>query len=219
MEAFTTLTAIAAPMMTPNIDTDAIIPVEQMKVLAPDFGKSLFFSQRYRHDGSEDPGFVLNQPAYREARILVAGENFGCGSSREHAVWALLDYGIRCVIAPSFGDIFYNNSFKKSLLPLRLPASVVEELARRVSESANPRRLPLTVDLQACTVRGPQPESPTIAFEIEPSRRDALLEGLDEIGLTLKHDAEIAAFQAADSRRRPWVYSTKYGPPSPLRPS
>lgn len=207
METFTTLTAIAAPMMTPNIDTDAIIPVEQMKVLTPDFGNSLFFNLRYLSDGRNNPEFVLNKPFYRDARILIAGENFGCGSSREHAVWALVDHGIRCVIAPSFGDIFYNNSFKKSLLPLRLSAEIVEDLARRVSEEANPQRLPLTVDLRACTVRGPQAHSPVIPFEIDPSRRDTLLEGLDEIGVTLKHDAEIAAFQAADSTRRPWVYS------------
>lgn len=210
MEKFTRLDAIAAPMMAPNIDTDAIIPVEQMKALDADFGKSLFFNQRYRPDGSENPDFVLNRPLYRKAGILLAGENFGCGSSREHAVWALVDYGIRCVIAPSFGDIFYNNSFKKSLLPVRLPASVVEALARSITAEANPLSRPMVVDLLACTVHGPDPNGPKIAFEIDPGRREALLEGLDDIGMTLKLEGQIAAFQSRDSAARPWVYRNTF---------
>ncbi len=197
-------------MMVPNIDTDAIIPVEQMKTLDADFGRCLFFNQRYRLDGSDNPDFALNRPPYRKAKILVAGENFGCGSSREHAVWALVSFGIRCVIAPSFGDIFYNNSFKNGLLPVQLPANVVEALAVRIAADANPDSLPVIVDLEACTVRGPGTGGPAIAFDIDPERREALLEGLDEIGVTLKHEAQIAAFQARDAAQRPWIYQHTY---------
>ncbi|MBI5912797.1 MAG: 3-isopropylmalate dehydratase small subunit [Betaproteobacteria bacterium] len=210
MEKFTTLAGIAAPMMVPNIDTDAIIPVEQMKALDADFGRCLFFNQRYRLDGSDNPDFLLNRPPYRKAKILVAGENFGCGSSREHAVWALVSFGIRCVIAPSFGDIFYNNSFKNGLLPVQLPANVVDALAVRIEADANPDSLPVIVDLEACTVHGPGTDGPIIAFDIDPERREALLEGLDEIGITLKHEAQIAAFQARDAAQRPWVYRNAF---------
>ncbi len=212
MEKFTTLCATAAPMMSPNIDTDAIIPVEQMKNLDPDFGKCLFFAQRYRKDGSDNPEFVLNLPAYRTARILVAGDNFGCGSSREHAVWALVGFGIRCVIAPSFGDIFFDNSLKNGLLPVRQPAAAVDALAASIVAAADPEDRQLTVSLEDCTIRGPRSGSVVLRFDIDPASRKALLEGLDAIGLTLQHEAEIAEFQARDAAERPWIYTSTRPP-------
>jgi 3-isopropylmalate/(R)-2-methylmalate dehydratase small subunit len=206
MEKFTSLTAVAAAMLSPNIDTDAIIPIEQMKNLDADFGKCLFFSQRYRKDGSDNPDFVLNRPAYRSAKILVAGDNFGCGSSREHAVWALVGFGIRCVIAPSFGDIFFNNSMKNGLLPIRQPQPALDALAASIEAAASPEGRRLTVSLEDCTIRGPRDDSPVLRFDIDPARRDSLMEGLDEIGMTLRYEAEIAAFQARDALQRPWIY-------------
>ena len=212
MEKFTVLRATAASMMSPNIDTDAIIPVEQMKSLEADFGKCLFFGLRYRADGSENPEFVLNRSPYRNAKILVAGANFGCGSSREHAVWALVGFGIRCIIAPSFGDIFFNNSMKNGLLPIRLPAAAVDALAARIDAAANPDGRPLVVSLEDCSIRGPHPDSPVLKFEIDPARREALMESLDEIGMTLKHGARIAEFQARDAAQRPWIYRNTLSP-------
>ena len=201
MEAFERLTGVAAPLLLENVNTDAIIPVPWIVNFGQDFGKGLFGGWRYGPDGAENPAFVLNQGPYREARILLAGRNFGCGSSREEAVWALLAFGIRCVIAPSFGDIFFENAFKKGLLPVTLPLDAVTELARAAAAGPAPV---LTVDLRACTVEAPGGRP--VAFAVDESRRQALLRGLDEIDLTLAHDAEIAAFQAADRARRPWIY-------------
>jgi 3-isopropylmalate/(R)-2-methylmalate dehydratase small subunit len=215
MEKFTKLEAVAAPMLRDNIDTDAIIPVAQMKVLAGDFGKSLFFNLRYRPDGSENPDFVLNRPEYRSARILVAANNFACGSSREHAVWALLGFGIRCVIAESFGDIFYNNSFRMGLLPVVLPREQVQALGEAVTAAAGTRNV--VVDLQAQTITGP--DAIVYAFEIDANRRRILLEGLDGVGVTLLRADDIAAFQARDRVDRPWVYDIGLtdGTPAPAR--
>jgi 3-isopropylmalate/(R)-2-methylmalate dehydratase small subunit len=208
VEKFTTLYGTAAPMMVPNVDTDAIMPVEQMKTLDINFANCLFFNHRYRADGSDNPDFVLNRPPYRDAKILVAGANFGCGSSREHAVWALMAYGIRCVIAPSFGDIFYNNSFKNGLLAVRLPADSVGALAASIEADTDAARPPLHVDLEACTIR--DPDGRNIGFEIEPARGRALLMGLDPIGVTLEYATQIAAFQANDGAQRPWIYQNGF---------
>ena len=208
MERFTTLVGIAAPLMDANIDTDAIIPVEQMKAMDADFGKSLFHGRRYAADGTERADFVLNRAPYRKAEILIAGPNFGCGSSREHAVWALVGFGIRCVIAPGFSDIFYNNSFKNGLLPIRLPDETVAGLAAQAAAQDAESPKAFVVDLVECTVAGP--DGRTTRFEIDPARREALLEGLDEIGMTLKHENDIRAFQAADAEARPWVYENAF---------
>lgn len=191
-------------MLTPNIDTDAIIPVEQMKNLDADLGSCVFFNHRYRGDGTEDPDFVLNRPRYRNAKILLTGANFGCGSSREHAVWALLSFGIRCVIAPSFGEIFYNNCFKNGLLPVQLTPELVSALAAEVESTASAFPQQLFIDLASCTVRSTH--GLVIPFEIDAARRQALLNGLDEISTTLEHETEISAFQAHDKVRRPWIY-------------
>ncbi len=209
MEAFERLTGVAAPLLLENVNTDAIIPVPWIVNFGQDFGKGLFGGWRYRPDGTEDPGFVLNQPPYREARILLAGRNFGCGSSREEAVWALLAFGIRCVIAPSFGDIFFENAFKKGLLPVTLPPETVAGLARTVAAAPAPV---LTVDLSACSVEAPGGRP--VPFTVDESRRQALLRGLDEVDLTLARAAEIDAFQAADRARRPWIYGA-----APARPA
>lgn len=211
MEPLGKLVAVAAPMLRNNIDTDAIIPVEHIKSLTADFGKYLFANWRYRSDGSEDPQFVLNRPEYRSARILIAGDNFGCGSSREHAVWALLGYGIRCVVAESFGDIFYNNSLRMGLLPVVLPRAAVQALGRAVSAAAGTR--PTIADVESLTLIGP--DESIYTFELDAARRQMLLEGLDGIGITLLRAAEIAAFQERDRAHRPWVYAfTSIHPPA-----
>ena len=201
MEKFDRLTGIAAPLLLENINTDAIIPVPWIVNFGRDLGQGLFGGWRYDAAEREKPDFVLNQPPYREARILLAGRNFGCGSSREEAVWALLGFGIRCVIAPSFGDIFFENSFKNGLLPVVLEPDGVTVLARAIAEGPSPV---LTVDLEACTVGAPR--GPQLSFTIQEGRRRNLLLGLDEIGQTLAHDADIERFQAADRVRRPWIY-------------
>jgi 3-isopropylmalate/(R)-2-methylmalate dehydratase small subunit len=202
MEKFQRLEAVAAPMLRDNIDTDAIIPVAQMKVLSGDFGKSLFYNLRYRNDGSENPDFVLNRPEYRNARILVAANNFGCGSSREHAVWALLGFGIRCVIAESFGDIFYNSSFRMGLLPVVLPHEQVKQLGEAVTSTAGKRDV--VVDLEFESVTGP--DGTVYPFQVDATRRRILFEGLDAVGITLLGADAIADFQARDRIKRPWVY-------------
>src|SRR5438552_4926724 len=182
MQKFTVLTGVAAPLPMINVDTDKIIPKQHLKTIArTGLGKALFDELRYREDGSENPDFVLNKPAYRQAKILVAGENFGCGSSREHAPWALLDFGIRCVIAPSFADIFYNNCFKNGILPIQVSPQDLEKLFDDAERGANAT---LSIDLEKQEIRGP--DGGMFRFEIEPHRKHALLNGLDEIGLTLR---------------------------------
>lgn len=203
MERFTRVEGVAAPLLRDHVDTDAIIPVSHMKTMADDFGKSLFANWRYQPDGLENPEFVLNRPAYRRARILVAARNFGCGSSREHAVWALLGFGIRCVIAESFGDIFYHNSFRNGLLPVVLGAEETKSLGREVTDAVG--RCPTVVDLERREIVGPGGRR--YEFSVEPTKRRILLEGLDAIGITLLRAAEIGEFQRRDLQRRPWIHS------------
>ena len=194
MEAFVKLNGIAAPLDRVNVDTDQIIPAVHLKSIErTGFGEHLFEPWRFDANGSPVPDFVLNKPAYKDASVLVAGRDFGCGSSREHAPWALSDYGIKCVIAPSFADIFFSNCFQNGLLPLVLPEEQVREILDHAT--ANPG-VKLTVDLEAQRVWS-ENEEISISFEIDPARRHALLNGLDNIGLTLEHDDKIAAFEAA----------------------
>ena len=201
MEPFRTLTGVAAPLRMINVDTDRIIPKQFLKTIRrTGLGAHLFNDLRYTPDGAEIAGFVLNREPWRRARILIAGDNFGCGSSREHAPWALLDFGIRCVIAPSFADIFYNNCFKNGILPVSLPEAAVASLLDRAEAGDNAR---VTVDLENETVVAPDGER--IAFEIDPFRRRCLLEGLDDIALTLRKEAAIDAFEAARRARRHWL--------------
>lgn len=199
MDKFTTLSGTAAPFPMVNVDTDRIIPARFLKTIARSgLGKNLFQDLRYDADGSEIPDFVLNKPPYRNAKILIGGENFGCGSSREHAPWALMDFGIRCVIAPSFADIFANNSAKNGVLLVTLPKERVDELMRDAEKGENAR---FTVDLERQEIT--RPDGATLRFEIDPFRKYCLLNGLDDIGLTLRKEDEIAAFE----RRRaaqPW---------------
>ncbi|MEL7211437.1 MAG: 3-isopropylmalate dehydratase small subunit [Pseudomonadota bacterium] len=201
MDKFETLTGIAAPMPLMNIDTDMIIPKQFLKTIKRSgLGVNLFDEMRYDADGNENPDFVLNQPAYREAQIIVAGDNFGCGSSREHAPWALLDFGVRCVISTSFADIFYNNCFKNGILPIVLPKEQVDVLMQDAEKGANAR---MTVDLEAQTVT--TSDGTTFAFEIDAFKRRCLLEGLDDIGLTMEKAASIDAFEETAAQARPWV--------------
>jgi len=202
MDKFTTLTAIAAPLNVANIDTDKIIPARFLKTIKrTGLGKSLFADMRYEADGAEKPDFVLNREKYRHAQILVAGDNFGCGSSREHAPWALLDFGIRCVIAPSFADIFFNNCFKNGILPIALPEDVVVKLMDDASLGTNAR---LTVDLERQVVVRPNGEE--IAFNVDPFRKHCLLNGLDDISLTLEHTAAIDAYEAKTPAWQPKIH-------------
>lgn len=201
MDKFTTLTGVAAPLPMINIDTDMIIPKQFLKTIKrTGLGVNLFDEMRYNDDGDEIPEFVLNKPQYRDAKILVAGENFGCGSSREHAPWAIKDFGISCVIAPSFADIFYNNCFKNGILPIKLPQEQVEALLDDASRGANAT---ITIDLEAQEIKGP--DGGTISFEIEAFRKHCLLEGLDDIGLTMKKQDSIKVFEEKISTARPWV--------------
>ena len=201
MDKFETLTSVAAPMGIMNIDTDMIIPKQFLKTIKrAGLGKALFANRRYDENGQERPDFVLNQPAYRNAKILVAGQNFGCGSSREHAPWALLDFGIRCVIAPSFADIFHGNMFKNGMLPIRLPEDRVNHLIRFLTELPGAE---ITVDLLTNTVTGPDGQADH--FEIAEFSRECLLEGLDEIGLTFKKLGQIEAYEQAKQLQRPWI--------------
>lgn len=201
MQPFTTLTGIAAPLPLPNIDTDKIIPARFLKTIQrTGLGKNLFDALRYNPDGSERPDFILNREPYRRAEILIAGPNFGCGSSREHAPWALLDFGIRCVIAPDFADIFFNNCFKNGILPIKLPQELCDVLVADASLGANAR---LTVDLERQVIVRPNGEE--IRFEVDPFRRHCLLNGLDDIGQTLAHAAAIDAFEARRRMEQPWL--------------
>jgi 3-isopropylmalate/(R)-2-methylmalate dehydratase small subunit len=201
MDKFTQLTGIAAPLPLINIDTDMIIPKQFLKTIKrTGLGKHLFDEMRYDPKGNEIADFVLNREPYRQASILVAGDNFGCGSSREHAPWAIKDFGIRCVIAPSFADIFYNNCFQNGILPIRLPQAEVDKLLDDASRGANAT---LTVDLAAQEIRGP--DGGVISFDIDPFRKHCLLEGLDDIGLTLQKAARIDSYEAQAAERMPWL--------------
>ncbi len=204
MEKFVKLESAAAPMRMINIDTDRIIPKQFLKTIERSgLGKFLFYDMRYNADGSDNADFVLNQPAYRQAQIIVAGDNFGCGSSREHAPWALRDFGVRSVISSSFADIFYNNCFKNGVLPIQVSPEQLEDLMGDAEKGGNAR---LTVDLEAQTIM--RPDGSEVRFEVEPFRKNCLLEGLDDIDLTLEHDTEIDAFEAAQKQRQPWLYGS-----------
>ncbi len=201
MDKFENLSGVAAPMPMINVDTDMIIPKQFLKTIKRSgLGVNLFDEMRYDEDGKEIPDFVLNQPAYRDAEILVAGDNFGCGSSREHAPWAIKDFGIRCVIAPSFADIFYNNCFKNGILPIALPQEQVDILMAEAQKGSNAR---IEVDLEAQTVT--TSDGTKIAFEVDAFKKHCLLEGLDDIGLTMEKAAAIDTFEASASAARPWV--------------
>jgi len=201
MEKFVTLTGVAAPLPIMNVDTDMIIPKQYLKTIArTGLGKGLFSEMRYRDDGSENPDFVLNKPAYRDARILVAGDNFGCGSSREHAPWALLDFGVKAVISTSFADIFYNNCFKNGILPIKVAQADLDKLMDDAARGANAT---LTIDLPSQEIRGP--DGGVVKFEIDPFRKHCLLEGLDDIGLTLQKGSAIDAFESKSAAARPWA--------------
>jgi len=201
MEKFTKLTGIAAPLPLINVDTDMIIPKQFLKTIKRSgLGVNLFDEMRYDDKGEEIPDFVLNKPAYRNAQILVAGDNFGCGSSREHAPWALLDFGIRCVIAPSFADIFFNNCFKNGILPIVLPQEEVDKLMDDAERGANAI---ISVDLENQTITGP--DGGSISFDVDPFRKHCLLNGLDDIGLTLEKAPSIDAFETKSAQERPWV--------------
>jgi 3-isopropylmalate/(R)-2-methylmalate dehydratase small subunit len=203
MQKFTTLTAVAAPLPMPNIDTDKIIPAQHLKTIQrTGLGKYLFETLRYTNDGKERPEFVLNKPAYRNAKILVAGENFGCGSSREHAPWALLDFGITCVISTSFADIFYNNSFKNGILPIKLPKEDVDKLLDDASRGAN---AVITIDLEKQEIRGP--DGGCIKFEMDSFRKHCLLNGLDDVGLTLQKKPQVESFEQKQKSSQPWLYA------------
>jgi len=203
MEKFTRLTGVAAPLPMDNVDTDRIIPARFLKTIKRSgLGRHLFNELRYADDGSEKTDFVLNRPAYREARILVAGDNFGCGSSREHAPWALLDFGIRCVIAPGFADIFFNNCFKNGILPIKLAPDRVERLMRAAAGGANAT---MTVDLESQEIT--DPDGATIPFDVEAFRKHCLLNGLDDIGLTLEKAGAIDAFEDGQKATQPWLYT------------
>ena len=201
MENFTTLTGVAAPLPMRNVDTDMIIPKQFLKTIKrTGLGKSLFYEMRYTQDGKELPDFVLNKPAYRKAQILVAGDNFGCGSSREHAPWALLDFGIRCVISTSFADIFYNNCFKNGILPIRVSPQDLKKLMDDAERGANAT---LSIDLKAQEIRGP--DGGCVKFEIDEFRKHCLLNGLDDIGLTMEKKASIDTFEKKAEAARPWL--------------
>jgi 3-isopropylmalate/(R)-2-methylmalate dehydratase small subunit len=201
MDKFTSLTGIAAPLPIMNVDTDMIIPKQYLKTIQrTGLGKGLFSEMRYREDGSENPDFVLNKPAYRKATILIAGDNFGCGSSREHAPWALLDFGLRCIVSTSFADIFYNNCFKNGILPIKVTQTELDRLMADAERGANAT---LTVDLEAQEIRGP--DGGVVKFEIDPFRKHCLLNGLDDIGLTLQKAEKITAFEASTAKSRPWA--------------
>jgi 3-isopropylmalate/(R)-2-methylmalate dehydratase small subunit len=201
MDKFTTLRGVAAPMPMINIDTDKIIPKLHLKTIKrTGLGKALFEEMRYTPDGKERPEFVLNKPAYRQAKILVAGENFGCGSSREHAPWALLDFGIRCVIATSFADIFYNNCFKNGILPIKVSQEILDKLMDDASRGANAI---LQIDLEKQEITGP--DGGTVKFDVDPFRKHCLLNGLDDIGLTMQKSKSIDDFEAKRKQSQPWL--------------
>jgi 3-isopropylmalate/(R)-2-methylmalate dehydratase small subunit len=201
MQKFEVLNGVAAPLNIVNIDTDMIIPKQFLKTIKrTGLGKSLFYEMRYTQDGQELPEFVLNKPAYRKAEILVAGDNFGCGSSREHAPWALLDFGIRCVISTSFADIFYNNCFKNGILPIKVSPDDLKKLLDDASRGSNAT---LTVDLPNQEIRGP--DGGKVKFEIDAFRKHCLLNGLDDIGLTMEKADSISAFEKKNTASHPWL--------------
>jgi 3-isopropylmalate/(R)-2-methylmalate dehydratase small subunit len=201
MEKFTSLTGVAAPLEITNVDTDMIIPKQYLKTIKrTGLGQGLFAELRYHDDGSENPDFVLNKPAYRNAKILVAEDNFGCGSSREHAPWALLDFGIRCVISTSFADIFYNNCFKNGILPVIVSRA---DLAKLMDDARRGANATLSVDLEAQEIRGP--DGGVIRFDVDPFRKHCLMNGLDDIGLTLEKSAHIEAFEKKSATERFWL--------------
>jgi 3-isopropylmalate/(R)-2-methylmalate dehydratase small subunit len=201
MQSFTTLTGVAAPFPLINVDTDMIIPKQFLKTIKrTGLGKALFHELRYDEKGQERPEFVLNQPAYRKAQILVAGDNFGCGSSREHAPWALLDFGIRCVISTSFADIFYNNCFKNGILPIVVSPENLKKLMDDAERGANAT---VTIDLAAQEIRGP--DGGMIHFDVDPFRKHCLMNGLDDIGLTMEKQSDIDNFERSQAERRPWL--------------
>ena len=201
MEKFTKLTGVAAPLPVVNIDTDMIIPKDYLKTIKrTGLGTGLFAEARYFEDGSVNPDFILNKPAYQDAKILVAGDNFGCGSSREHAPWALLDFGIRCVISTSFADIFYNNCFKNGILPIVVSQDELDKLMDDASRGSN---AVLSIDLEAQEITGP--DGGSIKFEIDAFKRHCLLNGLDDIGLTLEKGASIDRFEKANAASHPWA--------------
>lgn len=201
MEKFEKLTGIAAPLPMVNVDTDMIIPKQFLKTIKRSgLGVNLFDEMRYDDQGGENPDFVLNKPAYRAAQVLVAGDNFGCGSSREHAPWAIKDFGIRCVIAPSFADIFFNNCFKNGILPIPLPQAQVDILMKDAEKGANAR---MEVDLEAQTITTSDGE--VIRFEVDPFRKRCLMEGLDDIGLTMEKAGHIDKYEGKIAQERPWV--------------
>ena len=201
MDKFTTLEGVAAPLKIINIDTDMIIPKQYLKTIKrTGLGTGLFSELRYKDDGSENPDFVLNKPAYRNARVLVAGDNFGCGSSREHAPWALLDFGIRCVISTGFADIFYNNCFQNGILPIKVSQEDLDKLMDDANRGANAT---ITVDLEKQEIRGP--DGGVVKFDIDPFRKRCLLEGLDNIGLTMQEEKKIGDFEKRASAARPWA--------------
>ena len=201
MEKFTKLDGVAAPMPMINCDTDRIIPARFLKTIKKTgLGVNLFNDVRFSEDGSEKPDFVLNKGPYREAKFLVAGENFGCGSSREHAPWALMDFGIKCVIAPSFADIFYNNSFKNGVLLITLPQEQIDRLMDDAEKGANAR---MAVDLESQEIT--RPDGETIPFDIDPHRKHCLLNGLDDIGLTMQKDEKISTYEGARDTAEPWL--------------
>jgi 3-isopropylmalate/(R)-2-methylmalate dehydratase small subunit len=201
MHKFTELTGVAAPLPITNVDTDMIIPKDYLKTIErTGLGKGLFAEMRFNDDGSENKDFVLNKPAYRKATIIVAGDNFGCGSSREHAPWALLDYGIRCVISTSFADIFYNNCFNNGILPAIVSKEDLDKLMDDAGRGANAT---LTVDLVNQRIHGP--DGGSVPFRIDPARKEKLLKGLDDIGLTMEKNNTISSFERKAEAARPWV--------------
>jgi 3-isopropylmalate/(R)-2-methylmalate dehydratase small subunit len=202
MQKFDKLEGVAAPLPMINVDTDKIIPARFLKtILRTGLGKNLFNDLRFNPDGSEKPDFVLNKPAYRKAKFLIAGDNFGCGSSREHAPWALEDFGIRCVIAPTFADIFYNNAFKNGMLLIKLPQKDIEDLMHDAELGANAK---ITVDLQKQEIT--RPDGTVIKFDIDPFKKHCLLNGLDDIGLTMQKEKKIESFEARNKAEQPWLY-------------
>ena len=203
MQKFTTLTGVAAPLPMINVDTDMIIPKLHLKTIKrTGLGSALFFEQRTKPDGSENPDFVLNKPAYRKAQILVAGDNFGCGSSREHAPWALLDFGIRCVISTSFADIFYNNCFKNGILPIKVSKEDLDKLMDDASRGANAT---LSIDLEKQEIRGP--DGGCVKFDVDEFRKHCLINGLDDIGLTMQKKKDIDTFETKQKQGQPWLYA------------
>ena len=201
MQKFDKLYGIAAPMDILNIDTDMIIPKQFLKTIKRSgLGANLFHEMRFDDEGNDRPEFVLNKPAYKEAKIIVAGDNFGCGSSREHAPWALLDYGVRCVISTSFADIFFNNCFKNGILPIKVTVEQRDALMADAADAENPE---LSIDLVNQTIS--RPNGATINFDVEPFRKQCLLDGLDDIGLTLEKGNEIDSFEARRDADRPWL--------------